>query len=141
MYDREYWAALCVQGVWVSRRALWVSHLLFADDCLIFTEASKKGADRIASILDNYNKGSGQLVNKEKSAAFFSSNCQPESKAEVHSSLQIPNEALGERYLGLPTSAERGNSNVFNYVQARVRGFVNGWAEKDLSFVLSERCF
>lgn len=96
------------RGVRVSRHAPWISHLLFADDCLIFTQASKRGADRVAAILDAFNRGSGQLVNKNKSAIFFSPNCEQESKNEVHASLQIPTEALGERYLGLPTAAERG---------------------------------
>jgi len=42
------------RGVRVSRHAPWVSHLLFADDCLIFTQASKRGADRVAAILVDY---------------------------------------------------------------------------------------
>ena len=126
------------RGVRVSTKAPWISHLLFADDCLIFTQASKGGAERVASILDGYNKGSGQLVNKQKSAIFFSSNSEQECKQEVQAILQIPNEALGERYLGLPTSAGRGASNAFNYVPARVRGFVEGWAEKDLSCAARE---
>lgn len=121
------------RGVRVSRNALWISHLLFADDCIIFTQASKRGADRVASILEDYNKGSGQLVNKHKSAVFFSPNCDQNCKDEVLSSLMIPNVALGERYLGLPTAAERGAADTFNYVPARVRGFVEGWAEKTLS--------
>jgi ribonuclease HI len=122
----------------VSLHAPWISHLLFADDCLIFTQASKRGADRINAILHDYNKGSGQLVNKSKSAVFFSSNCEQGCKTEVMQSLQIPNEALGERYLGLPTAAERGSTDVFNYVPARVRGMVNGWAEKNLSCAARE---
>lgn len=106
------------KGVRLSRHAPWISHLLFADDCLIFTQATKRGADRVTSILDSYNKGSGQLVNKQKSAVFFSPNCQPDCKSEVHTSLQIANEALGERYLGLSTAAERGAADTFNYVPA-----------------------
>lgn len=95
------------RGVRVSRSAPWITHLLLVDDYLIFTEASKRGADRVASVLDEYNKGSGQLVNKHKSVVFFSQNCQHDYENEVHKCLQIPNEALGERYLGLPTAAER----------------------------------
>jgi len=126
------------RGVRVSTKAPWISHLLFADDCLIFTQASKRGAERVASILDGYNKGSGQSVNKQKSAIFFSANSEQECKQEVQAILQIPNEALGERYLGLPTSAGRGASSAFNCVPARVRGFVGGWAEKDLSCAARE---
>jgi hypothetical protein len=85
----------------VSRNAPWISHLLFADDCLIFTQATKRGVDRAATILDDYNRRSGQLVNKKKSEIFFGPNCQQECKDDVHSSLQILNEALGEKYLGL----------------------------------------
>ena len=113
-------------GVRVSRKAPWISHLLFADDCLVFTQASKNGVDRVASILEEYNKGSGQLVNKNKSAIFFSLNCGQENKEEVHVRLQIDMEALWERYLGLPTAAERGAADVFNYVPARVRGMIAG---------------
>ena len=61
------------RGVRVSLHSPWISHLLFADDCLIFTQASKRGAERIA--LGMYNIGTGQLVNKQKSAVFFSENC------------------------------------------------------------------
>lgn len=42
---------------------------------------------RIAEILEHYNRGSGQLVNKNKSAIFFSENCDDNSKSEVHEAL------------------------------------------------------
>jgi hypothetical protein len=77
-------------------------------------------------------------VNKNKSTVFFSSTCEQEVKAEVHSSLQIPIEALGERYLGLPTIAGKDHSDAFKYVPARVWGFVGGWAEKSLSCAARE---
>jgi len=102
------------RGVRVSRNAPWISHLLFADDCLIFTQASRRGADRVARILDDYNKGSGQLVNKHKSAIFFSPNCEEESKEAVKESLQITTEVLEERYLGLPILRLEGVSLMFS---------------------------
>jgi hypothetical protein len=74
---------------------------------MIFTQATRRAADRIAEILELYNRGSGQLVNKQKSAVSFSENCDDESRQEVHESLQIPTEALGEKYLGLPTVVGR----------------------------------
>lgn len=75
----------------------------------------------------------GQLVNSQKSAVFFSSNCVDVMKHEVHECLQINTEALGEKYLGLPTSVGRSSDGVFGYVADRVRNFVCGWGENTLS--------
>lgn len=113
--------------------APWISHLLFADDCLIFTEASGRGADRVAQILEDYHRGSGQLVNKQKSAIFYSANCEQEAKVTVHNSLQINVEALGEKYLGLPTSVGKVSDGVFEYIPSRIRNFICGWSENLLS--------
>lgn len=115
------------RGIRVSLHAPWISHLLFADDCLIFTQASKRGADRISEILEVYNRGSGQLVNKHKSAVFFSENCDQATKQEVIQALQIPNEALGEKYLGLPTAVGTATDGTFDYVPERIRSFIHGW--------------
>ncbi|GJN09517.1 hypothetical protein PR202_ga27532 [Eleusine coracana subsp. coracana] len=96
-------------------------------------EASERGANRIATILDDYNLGSGQLVNKQKSVIFFSANCVAEARQIVHEALQINTEALGERYLGLPTSVGLSTDGTFDYVPNRIRGFVTGWGENTLS--------
>ncbi|GJN09541.1 hypothetical protein PR202_ga27556 [Eleusine coracana subsp. coracana] len=126
------------KGVRVGRHAPWISHLLFADDCLIFSEAIEKGASRIAVILEDYNRGSGQLVNKQKSAVFFSGNTEESEREKVYSLLGIPTEALGERHLGLPTAAGRTMDGVFDFVRDRVRNSVNGWGEKQMSFAARE---
>lgn len=78
----------------MSIHAPWISHLLFADDCIVFSEASERGADRLKEILDIYNRGSGQMVNRDKSAIPFSKNCSSEAKEEVQDRLDIHNEAL-----------------------------------------------
>jgi hypothetical protein len=35
------------RGVRVGIHAPWISHLLFADDCMIFTAATQRGVDRV----------------------------------------------------------------------------------------------
>ena len=60
------------RGVRVGIHAPWVSHLLFADDCIVFSEGSQRGAARLQEILDTYSRESGQQVNRDKSAVFFS---------------------------------------------------------------------
>jgi hypothetical protein len=49
------------RGVRVEIHAPWASHLLFADDCIVFSEASQRGTHLLKDILDVYNRGSRQL--------------------------------------------------------------------------------
>jgi hypothetical protein len=53
----------------------------------------------------------------------------------VHDALVIPNEALGEKYLGLPTAVGCASDGTFDYVPERIRSFVHGWGGKLLSCV------
>ena len=121
------------KGIRIGIHAPWVSHLLFADDCIIFSEASKKGADRIQTMIENYNRASGQLVNKQKSSVFFSPNTEHDVKMEVRNSLGIQNEALGAKYLGLPTAVGRSTKEAFEHIPEHVRSLVSGWCEKKLN--------
>jgi hypothetical protein len=74
--------------------------------------------------LDIYSKGSGQLVNREKSSVFYSKNCDEDMKTQVQYGLDIPNEALAERYLGLPTTLGRSTHDAFEYLPTKVKGLI-----------------
>jgi hypothetical protein len=121
------------RGVRVGVHAPWISHLLFADDCIVFSEASQRGAERLRDILVTYSKGSGQLVNRDKSAVFFSSNCDANAKQEVRTVLQIETEALAEKYLGLPTALGRSSKEAFEYMPNKIRGLVGAWSGREAS--------
>ena len=108
-------------------------YLLFADDCIIFTQASERGAQRIVDILDTYLAGSGQLVNKAKSAVFFSGNCDVQTRHVVQRCLGIDKEALDEKYLGLPTALGRNISGPFEKLHAGAKNLTEGWCEKTLN--------
>lgn len=47
------------------------SHLLYADDCLIFTKADLSDVDAVRDVTDQYYTLSGQVVNLEKSIISF----------------------------------------------------------------------
>src|SRR5207247_92357 len=104
------------RGVRVYHRSPWISHLLFADDSLIFINANGTSAARLNVILQIYNEASGQKVNKEKSLVFFSP-CIPEvQRNTVKQHLNIQVEAFSERYLGLPTAVGKLTSEVFEFI-------------------------
>lgn len=112
------------RGLHVGVHASWISHSISANDCIVFTEASQRGAGRLKEVLDIYSRGSGQMINRDKSAIFFSKNCTDESKNEVRNCLDIQKEALEEKYLGSPTSVGRAMKETFEYMPARVEGLI-----------------
>jgi hypothetical protein len=73
------------------------------------------------------------LVNQDKSAIFFSSNCKEEVKKEMFECLKIGKEAPEEKYLGLPTALGRSTTEAFESICSRIRNLVSGWCEKKLS--------
>lgn len=99
----------------------------------MFSKASKRSAEQLLEILNIYSRGSGQLVNNEKSAVFFSKNCDVEVKDAVKSILHINTEALAEKYLGLPTALGRVMSKAFEYMPTRIRNLVGAWSGKEAS--------
>lgn len=61
-----------IHGVSVCRGGPKVSHLLFADDNLIFYEATKTECERLGALfLDVYEEASGQKVNWQKMPCFL----------------------------------------------------------------------
>ena len=59
------------KGFPLARTCPRVSHLLFADDLIIFAQASVVDVGVIQSCIDKYQECSGQLVNVKKSAIMF----------------------------------------------------------------------
>ena len=51
-----------------------ISHLFFADDSLIFCKATEKEGAEVQKNLQVYESSSGQQLNRNKTALFFSSN-------------------------------------------------------------------
>ena len=67
----------------MCRQAPLVSHLLFADNCVVFCNASTEEALRVTKILEDYEREPGQKLNKEKISLFFRKNTSVEIKEEV----------------------------------------------------------
>ncbi|KAA3482032.1 reverse transcriptase [Gossypium australe] len=91
-----------IRGAKASRKGPEISHLLFADDCMMFGEATEKGTRVLKNLLSIYERCSGHCVNFGKSTNFYSTNTIEESKAEVGRLLRVRSLSSLEKYLGLP---------------------------------------
>ncbi|XP_057811506.1 uncharacterized protein LOC131025735 [Salvia miltiorrhiza] len=85
-----------------SRGASFPSHLLYADDILIFCKASLKNARKVKEILDFYGDISGQICNPTKSHVFFGRGVSSAMKTRVSSELGFAMGSLPVIYLGVP---------------------------------------
>ena len=81
-----------VTGCCVSRTAPSVTHLLFADDSFLFFKATTTETETIQGILNSYASYSGQAVNFQKSAIFFSANVRRDKQEEIKQTLGVFND-------------------------------------------------
>uniref|UniRef100_A0A453JMN7 Reverse transcriptase domain-containing protein n=1 Tax=Aegilops tauschii subsp. strangulata TaxID=200361 RepID=A0A453JMN7_AEGTS len=72
-----------LSGIQVAQTAPSVSHLLFADNSLLFFKAHGDGVNELSSCLDRYCSASGQRINLSKSSIFFSKGCPVTLRDEI----------------------------------------------------------
>ena len=92
-----------------------MSHLLFADDILLFLKANVDEADVVNRMITTYCDASGQQVNLSKSSIFFSKGCGQTLKDGIKALMHVENESPTERYFGLPTGVGKSKNGVFKY--------------------------
>ena len=109
-----------LHGVKICRRAPSISHLLFADDSLLFCHATREEVKVIMEILQLYTLASGQCLNLEKSPVFFSSNMVARQRDWIKGTLGVKEVDRLESYLGLPTLIGRSKYQTFSFLKDRV---------------------
>ena len=118
------------KGLVVAPSALPVNHLLFADDCLLLFKANVEGATVIRDTIRQYCDASGQRINLNKSSIFFGKGCPEETRQVVKGVLEVANESLTEKYLGLPTEVGKSSNGTFKYIKDRLwRKSRDGWRD------------
>ena len=76
-------------GVKVARNSPVINHLLFADDTMFFMRSDAQSCVQLVSLLNKYEKASGQCINATKSAITFSSKTSSHTKLRVKRQLTI----------------------------------------------------
>ncbi|XP_035546735.1 uncharacterized protein LOC118348703 [Juglans regia] len=119
--------------VTIGRGPIKVSHLFFADDSLLFCQAKYEEINCVLKILELYEKGSGQVINKDKSAIFFSKNTTLMTQQQIKSLAGVQSTSNFEKYLGLPSLVGRKKIASFHSLIDRTWSRVSNWRTKFLS--------
>jgi hypothetical protein len=127
-----------IRGIKLASNAPRVNHLLFADDSLLLMEANIQGVETINYILQVYEEGSGQMINREKSSVMFSSNTRRSTKNLILQALGLGAETTEGKYLGLPTYIGRSRKKCFAYIKEKIWKKLQGWKERLMSMAAKE---
>ena len=122
-----------IKGFSLCRNSPRLTHLLFADDNLLFCRANIEECQRVLDILEVYGRCSGQQINRSKTTIFFSKSTSDDIRSQIKLALRVPEIVQYERYLGLPSLVGRNKKASFNYIKKRVWKQLQGWKEKLLS--------
>ncbi|XP_062014320.1 uncharacterized protein LOC133730820 [Rosa rugosa] len=120
-------------GIEICDAAPSVSHLLFADDSMLYASASLESCYQIQDVIETYGRASGQLVNFDKSSVVFSKNVAAPMQEAVASLLGVKVVDSHEKYLGLPTYVGRKKTATFQYIKENLAKKVANWQGKLLS--------
>lgn len=101
-----------IHGIKFSNE-LSITHLLFADDSLIFTRATREDCTNLKKIFECYAAASGQIFNFEKSSMLFSESTKPEQISSITTIFQLQVVSRHAKYLGLPSMVGRNKTSFF----------------------------
>lgn len=122
-----------LQGIRIPPSAPTISNMCFADDTILFSQATEQEAVVIRDILHRYAQVSGQIINMEKSTMLFSPNIRQETSSNIQQILPFQVVERFEKYFGLPIHIGRSKVEIFGYLKDRLWARVKGWNEKNLS--------
>ncbi|XP_062021310.1 uncharacterized protein LOC133737845 [Rosa rugosa] len=125
------------QGTWkpvkISRNGPAVSHLFFADDLILFAEASIPQAEVMRSCIDCFCLNSGQEVSFEKSSLFCSPNTEEGLAAQLSDICGSPlTDDLG-KYLGVPLLHSRVTPETYKGLVEKAQLRLTSWKSHTLS--------
>ena len=102
-----------LKGIAACQGAPEISHLLFADDGLIFCRATREDCMALEQVLETYEHASGQQLNRDKISLFFSRNTPQDIQDEIKNRFGAEVIQQHEKYLGLPSLVGKNKRNTF----------------------------
>ena len=111
---------------------LKISHLMFADDVMIFFNGTSNSLHGISECLDDFASWSGLYMNSVKTELFISGVNQSETNAIT--SYGFPYGKLPIRYLGLPLMSRKLKISEYSPLMIKIGSSFHSWSVKLLTY-------
>jgi hypothetical protein len=132
--DREHMIGN-IKGIKMNMGGPDFTHVMFADDLMLFSKASSNEVLSLNSCLEKYCRWFGQLINKSKSGIIFSKLVHLNQKRRLKNMLQMKKVLENAKYLGAPLFSSRSRSKDFMHLQENLEARLTRWRSKCLSWV------
>ena len=122
-----------ITGFSLCKHGPKLTHLFFVDDSLLFCRANSTECSKVMDLLSVYEDVSGQKINRDKTALFFSKSVTEANRQIIKGILGVREIRHYEKYLGLPSLTRKGKRVSFDYIKERIWRKLQGWVGKLLS--------
>lgn len=110
-----------------------ITHLLFADDLLVFSNGSRVSLSGISEVMHMFKEFSGLDMNPTKSEIFFAGYLESDARAlSAYAGINLG--SFPTRYLGLPLNPSRISFATLQPFLERITSKLHSWTSKFLSF-------
>ncbi|XP_074278083.1 uncharacterized protein LOC141601688 [Silene latifolia] len=110
-----------------------LTHLIFADDLMIFTRGDIPSVAAVVQVLDNFGRLSGLKANPDKTSIYFGG-VHPVVQSAILQFTNFSHSTFPFRYLGVPLNVSRLCLDHFGPLLTKVQGAIHHWTTSFLSY-------
>uniref|UniRef100_A0A2N9IE03 Reverse transcriptase domain-containing protein n=1 Tax=Fagus sylvatica TaxID=28930 RepID=A0A2N9IE03_FAGSY len=134
LIEREY-ATGALHGMKMNLSGLAFTHVMYADDLMLFAKASTREVKILDVCLEKYCLWSSQLTNRDKSSLIFSKLVLRDKSRAIKWELNMKKITQPATYLGALLFSSRKRTRDFKFLHERLESRLKGWRCKSLSWV------
>lgn len=116
-----------ISEIKLAKKAPCLTHLLFADDALLFGVSNAAEMYQIVNILNTFTAASGQKINLSKSGLICAAGASNVTKNLLASIIQVPIWESPGNYLGIPAQWGRAKNQSLQFLKERIFEKLDSW--------------